>query len=96
MKWPSVLFVSLVLAMGGSHAKELKPVTPRDAPGALALKDLDGKPHTLADYRGRVVLINFWATWCPPCRAEMPSLQFSNVASKAFQRGRADTRWPRS
>jgi thiol-disulfide isomerase/thioredoxin len=41
----------------------------------LELQDLAGKTHTLADYRGRVVLINFWATWCPPCRDEMPALQ---------------------
>ena len=41
----------------------------------LELKDLGGQTHTLADYRGRVVLINFWATWCPPCRDEMPTLQ---------------------
>ena len=82
MKWSSVLFISLMLTMGGSHAKELKPITPRNAPGALALKDLDGKPHTLADYKGRVVLINFWATWCPPCRAEMPSMQRLKIAMK--------------
>ena len=82
MKWSSVLLISLMLTIGGAHAKELKQVTPRKAPGALALKDLDGKPHTLADYKGRVVLINFWATWCPPCRAEMPSMQRLKMAMK--------------
>lgn len=45
-----------------------------DAP-ALTLSDIDGVQHSLSDYRGQVVLVNLWATWCPPCKAEMPNLQ---------------------
>ncbi|GAB4444397.1 MAG: TlpA disulfide reductase family protein [Anaerolineales bacterium] len=40
----------------------------------LALQNLDGKTESLAEYLGQVVLVNNWATWCPPCKAEMPTL----------------------
>ena len=46
----------------------------------LTLTNLDGKAHSLAEYRGKIVVLNFWATWCLPCREEMPML--SKLAPK--------------
>lgn len=40
----------------------------------FTLKDMDGVKHSLKEYRGKPVIINFWATWCPPCREELPSM----------------------
>ncbi len=47
-----------------------------NAPAAIlnfTLKDMNGKPVSLADYKGKVILLNFWATWCPPCKLEIPA-----------------------
>lgn len=48
----------------------------------FSLQDLQGKTHRLADYRGKWVLVNFWATWCPPCLAEIPELNSLHNAHK--------------
>ena len=75
----------LSLAAGASSAADLKPWA-GGPPPAFTLKDLDGRLHPLSDYRGKVILINFWATWCGPCRDEMPSIQSlkEKLAGKPF------------
>ena len=50
-------------------------VTKGEIPPPFELMDIQGRPITLETYRGKVVLLNFWATWCAPCVAEMPALE---------------------
>jgi len=75
----------LVAASFAVQGAELKRWEGGPAP-ALELEDMTGQVHRLADYRGKVVLVNFWATWCEPCRAEMPSIDGlrSSLEGKPF------------
>src|SRR5664279_1771691 len=52
---------------------------------ATRLNDSDGKPQTISQWRGKTLVINFWATWCPPCREEMPA--FSRLQTKYAANG---------
>ncbi len=86
-----IALLGLLLTQGcGSTAQDITqerypgPPPPTKLPpapevGRLApdftLVDLDGNQVTLSDFRGKTVFINFWATWCPPCRAEMPEIE---------------------
>jgi peroxiredoxin len=72
----AVSFVALALTAcslpGRSSAASTTPGA--TAPG-FTVQGVDGATHSLSDYRGKVVVLNFWATWCIPCRAEMPDLE---------------------
>ena len=66
--------IAAALALAGGAALALWDQTPRDASTllSLSLPDTSGHQQELAQWRGKVMVVNFWATWCEPCRAEMP------------------------
>jgi len=71
----ALILLLLSLPLYAQAGRGLTPVTDLPTAPDFKLSDVEGNVHRLADYRGKVVIINFWATWCPPCRAEMPSMQ---------------------
>jgi len=87
IRWSILIVVTAVVGVAWLFANRL-PADAARSVGALppapavghpapnfTLTGLDGQTFTLSDLRGKPVVLNFWATWCPPCRAEMPELQ---------------------
>jgi len=71
-----VVVLGGLLALGLKLSPEIFPVEVGSSAPQFAATDLrTGKPVTLADFKGQVVLLNIWATWCEPCKIEMPSLE---------------------
>jgi peroxiredoxin len=82
----AVLLLAFFAAAGCSKEVEKPAVEGNYAPD-FTLKDLNGQEVQLSSLKGKVVLVNFWATWCPPCREEIPSMMKLNQAmqGKPFQ-----------
>ena len=64
-----IIFVAILIASASASVLGQKVKAPQ-----FELRDVNGRLVRLSNYQGKVILINFWATWCPPCRAEMPDL----------------------
>jgi cytochrome c biogenesis protein CcmG/thiol:disulfide interchange protein DsbE len=65
----------VIVLLAWVNRDRLSPVVPGTRAPDFSAVDLQGNPHSLDDYRGKVVLVNIWATWCGPCKREMPSME---------------------
>jgi len=70
-----LLLAAILGACGGGSSIESTGVNTGNLAKDFTLETIDGSEVSLSDYRGSVILVNFWATWCPPCRAEIPDFE---------------------
>jgi len=75
----TAFFSGISMAADPPLQTSLVAVKPRQTAPDMVLKDLDGQTVSLARLKGKVVVVNFWATWCPPCRREFPSMEHLRV-----------------
>jgi cytochrome c biogenesis protein CcmG/thiol:disulfide interchange protein DsbE len=82
-----LLFVVAVVVVAWMGRDSYRPVMAGEPAPEFVATTLGGEDRTLADYQGKVVLLNIWATWCPPCREEMPSMErlYGRLADTDFE-----------
>lgn len=71
-----ITIITVVIAYEWSQKERYRPAMPGYAAPEFTALDFEGKGKHLSEYQGKVVFLNIWATWCPPCKEEMPSMEY--------------------